>query len=39
MKVDFTDYKAVLQRGIDQKKNIEEAVDKVVKKVLKMCFW
>lgn len=30
MKADFTEYKAVLQRGIDQKNNIEDAVKNVV---------
>jgi len=38
MKVDYTDYKAVLQRGIDQKKNIEEAVEKIVKKGVENVF-
>lgn len=32
MKADFTEYKAVLQRGIDQKNNIEDAVKNVVEK-------
>lgn len=32
MKSDFTEYKEVLQRGIDQKSNIEEAVKNVVEK-------
>lgn len=32
MKADFTEYKAVLQKGLDQKNYIEEAVKNVVKK-------
>lgn len=38
MKADFTEYKAVLQRGIDQKNNIEEAVKKVVEKGVENVF-
>lgn len=38
MKADFTEYKAVLQRGIDQRKNIEEAVKKIVEKGVENVF-
>lgn len=38
MKVDFTEYKAVLQGGIDQKVTIEEAVKKVVDKGVENVF-
>lgn len=38
MKKDYTDYKEVLQKGVDERKNIEAAVSEIVKKGVENVF-